>query len=452
MVILLDLDGTLTDTTNEKFKPFKDGLKDFEVSEIPVFQGAIEFVTSISKKHFVFIVSDSHPNYVNKIASKIFGLTDINSNDKINKSSIDYISNQVIYLADKPNIERTYNHLIDFKNNINSIFPMISQKENKDQFIMIGDSWLDIELGRRLNIRTILTQFYKAEKIEVRDGIGQDWKPIKMGPSYYAKNFNDILKIIENPNKELLSLEAIFQNENSVNSVKFLYRNYNGNFTAYRCLARQEDGECDRFARADKYYQIDNPQRNKEFISMLAQSITNYLSKLDKSPEYKWDYLTYVTDKKTTIPPNKMKEIFELVNTKIEKIKIFEWSEEVQGSLRNQPNYQTRREFISKYLKTIEGIDLDNKSIIVIDDQFTSSATANEISQQLRNKGVKNILFIALFYLILPIESKLCPNIIGGKKCGKPLKIKINKKDGNKFYSCTPPQFKGTGCGYTEKI
>lgn len=444
MVILLDLDGTLTDTAHEKFKPYKDGLKDFDINEIPIFSGAVEFVKKLSEndnEHFVFIVSDSHPMYVNKIANEIFGFT-------IDDSPF----SQVIYLADKPNIEKTYNQLTAFADELNPHVPMIHLPNDKDEFILIGDSWLDIELGRRLNIRTVLTQFYKATSVEERDGIGQDWKPIKMGPTYFAKTFDDLIKIIQNPIKELLSLEAIFQNENSDNMVRFLYRNYNGNFTAFRCLARQDDGECDRFARADKYYQIDNPERSKEFISLLAQSVSNYLSRVEKFPQYQWDYLTYVSDKKTTSPPNKMKEIFDLINSGINKIRIFEWSEDVEGSLRNQPNYQTRRDFISKYLKTIEGIELNGKSVIVIDDQFTSSATANEISQQLRNKGVKNILFIALFYLILPIESKLCPNIINGKVCGKPLKIKINKKNGNKFYSCLPPLYRGTGCGYIENI
>jgi phosphoglycolate phosphatase-like HAD superfamily hydrolase len=436
MVILLDLDGTLTDTAHEKFKPFKDGIKDFAISEIPIFAGAVEFVnTLIENKHFVFIVSDSHPKYVNKIAKEIFDFA-------IDESSFC----QVIYLADKPNIEKTYNQLASFAHEFDPIVPMIHLPNDKDEFIVIGDSWLDIELGRRLNIRTVLTQFYKAKSIEERDGIGQDWKPIKMGPTYYAKSFDVLINIIENPNKELLAVEAMFQNENSDNMVKFLYRNYSGNFTAFRCLARQEDGECDRYARADKYYQIDNPSRSQDFISLLAKAVSNYLSRVEKFPQYQWDYLTYVSDKKTTTPQNKMKEIFELVSSNINKIKLFEWSEDVEGSLRNQPNYQTRRNFISKYLKTIEGIDLNGKSVIVIDDQFTSSATANEISQQLRNKGVKNILFVALFYLILPIESKVCP------KCGKSLKIKIKKIDGTKFYSCLLPQYRGDGCGYIENI
>ena len=49
---------------------------------------------------------------------------------------------------------------------------------------------------------------------------------------------------------------------------------------------------------------------------------------------------------------NKMKEIFELINSKFNKVKIFEWSEDVEGSLRKEPDYKTRRAYISKYLKT----------------------------------------------------------------------------------------------------
>ena len=421
MIILLDLDGTLTDTVHEKFKPFKDGKEPTIISDIPLIQGAREFIIEIQAKgHIAIIVSDSHPDYVNKISNEIFKIP-------------------AVSLTDKPNIEKTLK-FIESNQELKSLF------ENKDNSIMVGDSWLDIELGRRLNIRTVLTKFYKATSVELRDGIGQELKPIKMGATYYAKTFQELSQIIENPNKSLLALEAIFQGETSDNMVRFLTRYYNGNFIAFRCLARQEDGECDRFARADKYYQIDNPERTQEFISLLAESITNYLSRVVSFSQYHWDYFTYVSDKKTTTPPNKMIEIFELVETDLEKIKLFEWSNDVTGSLRNHPNYQTRRDFISKHLNTVEGIELLGKNIIVIDDQFTSSATANEISQQLRNKGVKNILFVSLFYLILPIESKVCP------KCGKLLKIKIKKVDGSKFYSCLLPKFRGDGCGYIENI
>jgi hypothetical protein len=30
------------------------------------------------------------------------------------------------------------------------------------------------------------------------------------------------------------------------------------------------------------------------------------------------------------------------------------------------------------------------------------------------------------------------------------MKIQMRKSDGNRFYSCTPPQYRGTGCGHME--
>ena len=58
-----------------------------------------------------------------------------------------------------------------------------------------------------------------------------------------------------------------------------------------------------------------------------------------------------------------------------------------------------------------------------------------------------NILFITLFYMILEVkDDKICP------KCGKPLSIKVNRRNGNKFYSCQPERYGGDGCGYIENI
>jgi hypothetical protein len=50
MIILIDLDGTLTDTAHEKFKPFKDGKQQTVLSDIQV------------KGHKPIIISDSHPD------------------------------------------------------------------------------------------------------------------------------------------------------------------------------------------------------------------------------------------------------------------------------------------------------------------------------------------------------------------------------------------------------
>ena len=421
MIVFTDLDGTLINTTDLSFKPFKDGLQEIELNNIPIFQGAKEFINYLQELgHQPIIISDSHPKYVNKIANLIFNIP-------------------CVSLTDKPNTEKILNY-------IHSNTTLSHSFQNRDNFIIIGDRWLDIELGRRLNIRTILTKFYKATNIEERDGIGQYWKAIKMGATYYANNLEEVISIIQNPIESLLTIEAVFQNKDSDKVVRFNYTKNHMGFTAFRCLARQEDGECDRFARADKYYQIDNLNREYNFINKLAKGVTNYLKRVFSFKEYHWDYISYVSDKETTSPPNKMEEIFNLVDSPIQKIKLFEWNLGIQGKLRNLPNYEDRKKFINQNLNTVNNVDLQGKNIIVIDDQLTSSATAYSICQQLRNKGAVNILFIALFYLILPVESKVCPN------CGKPLKIKIRKNDGKKFFSCVPPNFGGDGCGYIENI
>lgn len=412
MILLIDLDGTLTNTAHPQFKAMKDGVVDTIITSILVFPGAVDFIThQKSLGNTIIIVSDSHPKYVQKIATELF--------------QCDFV-----FLADKPNKERTLDY-------INSNITLKELYADRDNFILIGDSFLDIELGRRLNIRTIYTEFYIASKIEERDGIGQSWKPLKMGPTYYAKSYDDINAIVANPVENLLAIESAFQNKNSIKAVPFKFIKYQNGFTAFRCLARQEDGECDSYARADKYYQIDNPNRSIDFLKTIALGLDNYIHAVENLKQFSWEYLTYVSDKKTTTPPNKIKEIFDLVESTIPKIKLFEWRDDVEGSLRNRPDYTSRRAFINKYLFTLDIFDIKDKSIIIIDDQFTSSATAYEIATQLRNKGAKNILFIALFYLILPIHSKSCP------RCNSNMRISIRKEDGVKFYYCSI----NNGCG-----
>lgn len=422
-ILFVDLDGVLINTAHSSFKPMKDGLEETDLSKIPLIKGAKEFIANqIEKGNRPVILSDSHPKYVDKIAKEIFKIESVS-------------------LTDKPNTQKTIAFISNDKE-------LKEQFSNKDNFLLIGDSWLDVELGRRLNVRTVLTSFYVPTEIEERDGIGQDWKPIKTGPTYYAKNFSEVENVIDNPLDNLLALESVFQNGNSIKSVHFRnYRNENG-FIAFRCLARQNNGECDKYARADMYHQIDNPNRSKGLLEKLAQSAENYIKQVLSTPKFNnWDYLTYLTDKSTTTPPNKMKEIFDLVNVAIPKIQLFKWNDTIEGSLRNKPDYNSRREFIRTNFFLKDDVDVKNKNIIILDDQFTTSATAYYVSNLLRDNGAKNILFIALFYLTTEVKSELyCPT------CGKQLVIKINRKNGKRFYSCLPPRFGGEGCGYIHNI
>ena len=153
-----------------------------------------------------------------------------------------------------------------------------------------------------------------------------------------------------------------------------------------------------------------------------------------------------------------MKEIFDLVETDIKKVQLLRWTDNVQGSIRNNNLYKDRQQFLQKYLfvdsfsanvvnpseNSADTIpNLEGKNIIVLDDQLTTAATAWHVIRALKDKGAKNILFIAMFHMILAVYNDvICP------VCGKPMLIKIRRSDGHKFYSCTPPQFGGNGCGH----
>ena len=415
MFLLIDLDGTLTDTAHEKFKPYKDGLQETDLTDIPLIKGAKEFIIEVqSNGHIPIIISDSHPRYVNKIADRIFQIPSLS-------------------LADKPNSMKTLAYL---KSTLNGA----ATCENS---IVIGDTWLDIELGRALNFLTVLTTFYNASIQENRDGIGQDWKHIKSGPTFYAKKFEEVHYILNNPPQSLLSIEAIFHGIYSSNSVKFKTVRTPERFVAYRTLARQNAGECDKYAVADRYFEFHRADRSQGVLKNLSDAISYYINHIqDSMPSATWDYFTYVSDKATTQPPNKLADLFEMVETDIPKTKLIQWVEQIEGSIRNQKDYRSRRDFVDKHIYIDESTNLSGKNIVILDDQFTTGGTAYSICGKLIDKGAKNVLFITMFYLVSTVESeRACP------KCGTKLQVKINRSKGTRFLSCVSPRYGGKGCG-----
>jgi len=423
-IILIDLDGTLTNTAHVQYKLMKDGKVEINLAKIPIFEGAKEFIEhqkSINNK--VIIVSDSHYKYVTKISHEIFNVASIS-------------------LCDKPNINKI-KELIDNDIELKSKF-----KQNREDFLFIGDTWLDIEVGRKLNIPTILVEFYNTSTMEIRDGIGNRLKHITMGATFYATNFQQLIKIINNPTDNLLALEGIFHNPkiDSIKTIPMKQYSIDNKGTQIVALGRQQQGECDKYAVTEQYFNIANENRSQNFIKLLAIGVENYLKSLSYQNK-RYDIITYVTDKTTTQPKNKMKEIFDTIKTEIQHETLFEWSMNVEGSLRDRNNRQDRKKFVKEFLSVKDDSNLHKKNIIIIDDQITTGATAEILINQLRQKGAKNIIFIGLFSLISNVESeKKCP------KCGKNLIIKIKRSDGSKFFSCVPPQYKGNGCGYRENI
>ena len=421
MIVFIDLDGTLLPTADLKYKPLKDGLCNTIPSEIPIFLGAQELITNLKHAgHRVIILSDSHPKFVKPVVEYYF--------------NVEYIC-----LSNKPNVARTLQYINNDKN-LASLY-----STNKEQFIAVGDSLLDIELGRKLKILTAYIRLYSEGNFSEEDGIVDPMTIIKYGPTFVAKNYDKLQNIINTPQNYLLSVEASACNLTSNIARRFWgYRDKrHDRIIAIRCLARQENGSSDSYSRADLYFQIDNPDRQKADLQKMAKGVENYLNNLLANPSLTWDYFTYVPDKASTTPPNKLKEIFDLINVNISKIQLFKWDENITTSLRHEKDYQARQNFIRTKLHISQaGNTLDNKNIIILDDQLTTGATAFEIKRKLEETNVKNILIITIFYLTSTVlDDMVCP------QCGKPMVIKTNRKTGQKFYSCQPPIYGGEGCG-----
>lgn len=438
MLILLDLDGTLINTVHPRWKPYKDGQQDYPVAQIPLIAGAGEFIAYRKRKgDSLVIVSDSHPRYVNPIA-EMFGV-------------------EALSLTDKPNTNKL-NGFLDSH-------PQYKQMIEDGNCMVVGDTKLDIELGRRIGALTCWILPYQISKdiVDERDGIGDEMASKKMGPTYAVKTFAELERILDSPLNNLYSIEASFAGGQSLNAVRFSDNRYiDGTYTCIRCLARQEQGACDKYARADKYYLMSNPSRTEDFLQSLANGLSSYINQ-PAVMNQGWDYFTYLTDKASTVPANKMKAIFDLVSTSIPKCELLKWSDSTQGSLRNRNLYNERRAFLEQFLtvslpmeKVIDlfgeeserPLSVQGRNIIVLDDQLTTGATAWHVIHKLKEKGAKNILFIAMFQMVLAVNNNdvICP------RCGKPMIMKIRRSDGHRFYSCTPPEYRGDGCGFIVDI
>lgn len=438
MLIFLDLDGTLINTVHPGWKPYKDGQNDISISQIPIFAGVNEFIADRKRKgDILVIVSDSHPRYVNPI-SEMFGV-------------------ESLALADKPNNKK----LKDFLN----LHLQYKQMVAEGECIVVGDTKLDIELGRSLGALTcwILPYLITKDIIDERDGIGDEMASKKMGPTFVARTFAELENILDSPLNNLYSIESSFAGGHSLKAIRFWENRYkDGSYTCIRCLARQEQGESDKYARADKYYLVSNPNRTDDLLQRLANGISSFINQPTVLNQG-WDYFTYLTDKASTIPANKMKDIFDLVSTSIPKIELLKWSDKTQGSLRNRNLYKERKDFLEQFLaislpmeKVIDSlgneserpVSIQGRNIMVLDDQLTTGATAWHVIHKLKEKGAKNILFITMFQMIHAVNNNdvICP------RCGKPMVMKIRRSDGHRFYSCTPPEYKGSGCGFIVDI
>lgn len=328
-----------------------------------------------------------------------------------------------------------------FKRNVYEETKYVLESQNKekrkDNIILIGRSQYSIHIGRVIGIKTILVGYQKERLLPVA----------KYGATYLIVKLEEILNILTNPISHLLCLEVTNQPEKSKKSIILINNSKNGRLELVVTLGRQDVGSIDPHAQGWRYHMISNKNRQDSHLKELSEDISYYLRKINEDKRFSWDYISYMADKETTIPRNKMKDIFDYIQTDIPKIELFNWKDTGGKSLRNSPDINTRKEYVDNFLRFHkEDIDITNKNIIIIDDQITTGATAEKTIHILKERGVKNILFIALFLMIENVGSnRFCP------KCGNELKIRYNRSRYSKFLSC----FDTTGresCNYAFNI
>lgn len=417
--ILLDLDGTLTDTNAVHFEDVKCGRdRSFSLSDIPLIPGALQFVRSIKQMgHDVSIVSDSHGAYVERVAKQCFDVS-------------------CLALADKPNTARLRSFLRERFG-----FPDAASPED---FVMVGDTRLDVHLARALSIPSVSLEHDAEDPGEPRAFYRSRVARIKDGATYYCRSYGEVLRVLQSPAPHRLVLEdpAGRQSMRLLNE-----RNKNGGYTMYRALGRQNQGLCDRYGGLVRYYEFQSVTRSSAFLAQISDDVSRYLSDVIRAGarDFSWDYITCVADKASTKPPRKMADLLHSIDIPIPKAEFFSWSLTVEGSIRHYPTTEGRRRFVGEFVFFRPGENLQGKNVIVLDDQYTTGATADSHVERLIEAGAANVLFIALFFIVSDVPSEMqCP------RCGKITQIKFRKTDGRMFYSCTPREYNGSGCGWME--
>ena len=418
----MDLDGTLVDTNASTYDDIKHGRdRSFSLGEIPIVAGAREFIEAVKDRgHSVTIVSDSHGAYVGPVSEKVFGTP-------------------WLALADKPNTAKLRTYL-------ESVFGFPSRSA-AEEFLLVGDTRLDIQLARGLAIPSALLfrgtddiphdPYYNEEASRARRCME--------GATYNCHSFDELLSIIETPAKHRLVLEDPM---GAAAARLFNGRNKNDGYTLIRGLGRQQQGPCDGYGAIGRYYKFGSEDRTQGFLAGVACDVSRYLHDVVMAHDFiRWDMITCVADKATTKPQRKMAKLLYALDVDLPKEEIFVWSSDVTGSIRQEKKRAGRMGFIKRFVRLESALDLKGKNVIVVDDQYTTGATAMSHVDMLLEAGVRNIFFIALFYLTeeTPIE-KVCPD------CGKITRIKYRKRDGKPFYSCVKPEYNGEGCGWMEWV
>lgn len=151
----------------------------------------------------------------------------------------------------------------------------------------------------------------------------------------------------------------------------------------------------------------------------------------------KIDYLTYIPLKPKDIEENKFDRFKSLKLPKLKKgnIRLDNLLKCTKDFSQKGNDLYVRREVVKGTFQIIANVDIENKTIVIVDDVFSTGSTIFEATKTLYEAGAKKVIAIILSVNQLT-ESSIEYKNLKCKVCGSNMKIRMKNNTGELFFGC----------------
>ncbi len=146
----------------------------------------------------------------------------------------------------------------------------------------------------------------------------------------------------------------------------------------------------------------------------LSKTMSAFMVDCYKSNRYNCDIVTYVPSGTRRIKErgfNLTKLLAEEVAKSLE-IPVINTMERIKESHQIDKNFKSRQDNIKDAFRIIKNIDIKNKTILLIDDVYTTGATMNECSRILTKAGAKAVFGLTFAHTRKVLQSEANQNVI----------------------------------------
>ena len=151
----------------------------------------------------------------------------------------------------------------------------------------------------------------------------------------------------------------------------------------------------------------------------------------------KIDYFTYIPLKPKDIKENKFDRFKSLKLPELKKgnIRLDNLLKCTKDFSQKGNDLYVRREVVKGTFQIIENVDIENRTIVIIDDVFSTGSTIFEAAKTLYEAGAKKVIAIILSVNQLT-ESSIEYKNLKCKVCGSNMRIRMNNNTGELFFGC----------------